>query len=143
MVQTILKLVVGSLIHILKIFFEHLKDNITLKYNLISLKKISPKKYIYNENKTGKQFEKFSLNFSSCNPFPSLAKFNCQRFQCTITATVKRNGPFFFFGSPRHKYILPEAPVAWAAIPDMRHLTVLLGSYLCFHLPIPRPPPLQ
>ena len=30
-----------------------------------------------------KELEKFSLKFSSCNPFPSAAKDTCYQFQCT------------------------------------------------------------
>ena len=141
MVQTILKLVVGSLIHILKIFFEHLKGNITLKYNLISLKKISPKKYIYNENKPGKQFEKFSLNFSSCNPFPSLAKFNCQRFQCTITATVKRNGPFFFSWFPASQIYFARSACRMGRNPGHKTPHCLAGKLSLFSSPHPQATP--
>ena len=44
------------------------------------------------------KIEKFSLNFSSCNPFPSwssAAKDTCQQFQRTNKAIVNKSRPLF------------------------------------------------
>ena len=52
------------------------------------------------------QLEKFSLNFSSCNLFPSwpsVAKDTSEQFQCIHIATVNKHGPLFL-GFQRHKY---------------------------------------
>ena len=53
-----------------------------------------------------KQLEKFSLNFSSCDPFPSspsTGKDTSLQFQCTNITIVNKNSPLFV-GFPQHKY---------------------------------------
>ena len=45
-----------------------------------------------------KQLEKISLNFSTCNPFPSwpsAAKDTCYQLHCTNTAIVNKTGSLF------------------------------------------------
>ena len=56
------------------------------------------------------QFEKLSLLFSSCSPFPSWsseAKYTCSLFQCTNIVIVLKNGPLFLrFHRPKHIFLL-------------------------------------
>ena len=54
-----------------------------------------------------KQLGKFSVNFSSCNSFPSwpsAAKDTCEKFRGTNIAIVNKNRPLFV-GFLLHKYI--------------------------------------
>ena len=50
------------------IVFEHLEEHI----NLISLRENKPLPFDIDLMSTLKEFEKFSLIFSNCNPFPSV-----------------------------------------------------------------------
>ena len=93
---------VGNLTHE-NIIFEHLKEDIT---SICGEKSNYDYEYQFLED-ARKQLEKFSLNFSSCNPFPSkpsAVKNACCQFQCSNIAIVNKIGPLFL-GFLRHKYI--------------------------------------
>ena len=76
------------------VVFEHLKEDITL---IRKEKTNHGYKYRLSDH-VQKQLEKFSLKFSSFNPFPSwpsAAKDTCQQFQYANIAIVNKMGHYF------------------------------------------------
>ena len=94
LLQTILKLVVGSQTYAQHYLWTSIREDITL----ICKEKHSTAINIKFFNDARQQLEKFSLNFSSCNPFPSwpsAAKDTWWQFQSTKMEIFNKNGPLF------------------------------------------------